>query len=169
MARSLLMIAHVASRTRRMLAAVLSAVLASVLAAMVLLEVVDVIVRAGVAGGLHWAPECTVLMLQTLGWLGAARLWLDHEHLTLELYGDRVPLLRCGVRHASDLLMLVGSLWLLPKVVETRLVYEAISMTSLPVSAGIRYLPPLAGVALLGVAAMLNLLCVDRPAGPPAR
>ena len=150
---------------RRVLAATLTLVLSVVLCAMVLLEAFEVVLRHGAGAGVFWAHESAVLMLQTLGWLGAARLWLDHEHLNLALFGHRFPRVRRRIRHGSDVLMIVGALWLLPKIIETHAVYQALAMASLPVSAGIRFVPPLVGIALLALAASLNLLCAVSSGG----
>ena len=55
------------------------------------------------------------------------------------------------------MLVLIGGVWLVPRIVDTLAVYEALLLPITGLPAAIKYLPMLAGVGFLIAAAALNL------------
>ncbi len=136
----------------------LSVLLAAVLILMISFECISILFRHGLYASLPWVSDIRLLLLQTLAWVGAARLWLGHEHLVFALVGRNAGRWQRGVRIVSDVTMVLGALWLLPQIASAIKLYSALTLPVLPLPLSVKLLPPFTGVLLLCIAAMLNLL-----------
>lgn len=135
-----------------------AAILGLLLAALVLLEFAQVILRYAFGSGVVWGNDVTVLLLLSLGWLGAAHLWVSRAHLSIELF-DKVLSRRLWlINGIADVLVLVGAVWLMPRVFETLVAFQGMQLAALNVTAAVKYLPMALGIALLACAAAANLL-----------
>ena len=140
---------------RRALLLASAALMGLLLVALVTLDFTRVVLRYYLGEGFAWAPDLAVTWLITLAWLGAGHLWLARSHIAIDLF-VQPRWLRAGV----DLAVIAGALVLLPLVGRTIDAFGFIDLPALPASAAVKYWPIWGGVAYLGVAALVDLLCL---------
>lgn len=147
---------------RDLLVWVLRMVLACLLTALILLEVVQVSLRYVFSDGLIWGRDVSTLLLFSIAWFGAPLCWLKASHIAVDL----LPRLQAGrrvLRFAIDLIALAFSLALLVFLGEAYRVFSFLELPSLGVAASVKFVPIIAGTALLTIAALLNMVCGPQP------
>jgi TRAP-type C4-dicarboxylate transport system permease small subunit len=143
---------------RKALHLLLRAVLGVTLVLLVVLELVEILFRYFFLATLQWSSDVSGLLLLTLGWLGAAHLWLIKNHLTVDLFAGRNLQLQRKLRMLPDVLMLMAAMWLLPVVVQTMRIYDSMVMPALNAPASIKFIPTVVSLPLLLSAAVVNLV-----------
>ena len=143
----------IVDRTRRLLLAASALVMALLLVLLVGLDFVRVVLRYIVGDGFPWAPDLAIVWLLLLAWIGAGHLWLARSHIAIDLFA--MP--RAG-RMAVDVVVIAGTVLLLPLVAKTIDAFGFIDLPALPLSAAVKYWPIWGGVVFLGVAALIDLL-----------
>jgi len=124
---------------------------------LVLLECIEIVLRYGFSTTLIWWADVSALLLLLLGWLGAGHLWIARKHLVVDLFQGRFPRFFKWVSLVAEVVVLVGILWLAPKVVDTLSIYTDIVMPSLEVPAAIRFVPLVIGLFLISLGSILSL------------
>ncbi len=133
-----------------------------ILCTLVILEFVQVAMRYIFDQGLFWAADVTLLLLLSLGWLGAAHLWFIKQHLTLRLFDRWLMPYQQALDGLVDLLAVLGALYLIPGFIDTLKIYAKIELAVLPVSAAVIYIPPLVSITLIGISGFIKLsACVN--------
>lgn len=143
-------------RIRRILIKGLEIVLGAILIALISLEVVQVFLRYFLAEGLIWGRDVATLLLFCLAWIGAPLGWLNGNYIAVDLFAGS----RSGRRRAGIVLNLVMVAFAIALGVNTLQAIEAFSLIELPslgVSAAVKFVPIIAGAALLILASLLNL------------
>ncbi len=125
--------------------------------ALVFLECIQVVLRYLFGIGIFWAMDVTALLLLSFGWLGAAHLWVTHSHLDVDLLGSRIRLSQTLILAVSDLLVIVGVIWMLPQISLTMEIYSGMTMPALDLSMDSKFIPPTIGLCLIGLSALINL------------
>lgn len=148
---------------RNALRLILKAVLGVTLVLLIVLELVEIVLRYFFLTTLQWSSDVSGLLLLTLGWLGAAYLWLIRNHLTVDLFAGRYPQLDRMLRGLPDVLMIMAALWLLPNVLQTMQIYDSMVMPALNAPASIKFIPTVVSIPFLLIAALLNLASHYRP------
>ncbi len=151
------------ARARRRFESVLQMMLACLLAGLIALEVMQVLLRYFLSGGLVWGRDVSTLMLFSIAWLGLPLGWLKGAHIAVDL----LPRLQVGRWALRVLINLVALAFAFVLFVFTLRAYDAFTFIELPslgVAASIKFVPIIVGTVLLFVAAALNLLS-ERP-GP---
>ncbi|MEZ5656998.1 MAG: hypothetical protein R3E83_00220 [Burkholderiaceae bacterium] len=128
------------------------------MASLLLLELISIVTHHLPWPALLWLGDATRLLLLAFGWIGAAHLWLSRGHLRLSQRPASHPNRHDPRWMLADALMLVGCVWLLPKILQTMDVYASLLMPVIDLSAGAKFAPMACGVSLLALAAALNLL-----------
>ncbi|GKX34115.1 MAG: hypothetical protein MnENMB40S_17330 [Rhizobiaceae bacterium MnEN-MB40S] len=145
-----------AKRFHSLLTKALSIVLAALLLAMTLLEIVQVIMRYFAGSGFVWTGDVTVILMQSLAWIGAPALWLMRGHIAVELVsGSGKPSLLAPV---IDTGIVIGGLALLYYGQDALAAFANIDIPSLGMTGDIKYYPMMAGAFLIVVAGLLNLV-----------
>ncbi len=134
-----------------------SFLLGAILMALVVLECIQVVLRYLFGIGIFWAMDVTTLLLLSFGWLGAAHLWATHSHLAVDLLGRRIRLSQTLILAVSDLLVIVGVIWMLPQISLTMEIYSGMTMPALDLSLASKFIPPSIGLCLIGLSALINL------------
>ena len=124
---------------------------------LVLLECVEIVLRYGFATTLIWSADVSALLLLSLGWLGGGHLWIARKHLVVDLFQGRFPRFFKLVSIVAEVVVLVGVIWLAPKIMDTLSIYADMVMPALEVSAAIRFVPLLIGLFLISLGSILNL------------
>ena len=146
---------------RRQLLTITSYLLGFVLCCLVLLECVEVVLRYGFATTLLWSADVSSLLLLSLGWLGAGHLWIARSHLVVDIFQRRFPHFLRWTSALAEVVVLVGIIWLAPKLMDTVSIYTDMVMPAIDLSASVRFVPSMIGLLLISLGAILNLLdCV---------
>lgn len=136
--------------------------LGCLLSVLVLLEFLQVTLRYLFGQGLFWANDVSLLLLLSLGWLGAAHLWLINQHLIVSVLDKWLKPYHPAIEVLTDLLAILGTIYLLPKFAETIKLYSQIELSALPFSVAAIYIPPLIGIILIGISAAYKLATATR-------
>lgn len=131
--------------------------LGGMLVALILLEVVQVFLRYFLAEGLIWGRDTSTLLLFCIAWIGAPLGWLNGNYIAVDLF----PGSRFGRRSTKTVLNLIMVAFAIALAAITMQAIEAFSFIELPslgVSAAIKFVPIVAGAALLIIASVLNLV-----------
>lgn len=128
-----------------------------ILCLLVLLECVEIVLRYGFATTLIWSADVSALLLLSLGWLGGGHLWVARNHLVVDLFQGRFSRFFKRVSIVAEVIVLVGIIWLAPKIMDTLSIYANIVMPALEVSAAIRFIPMMIGLFLISLGSILNL------------
>lgn len=145
------------ARVRQGVLAVTARLLGLTLCLLVLLECVEIVLRYGFATTLIWSADVSALLLLLLGWLGAGHLWVARNHLVVDLFSGRFPRFFKFVNIAGDVCVLVGVIWITPKLAQAMTIYAGMIMPALEVSASVRFIPLVLGLSLILLGAILNL------------
>jgi len=155
-------------RVRQLVLAVTSRLLGLTLCLLVLLECVEIVLRYSFATTLLWSTDISALLLLLLGWLGAGHLWIAKNHLVVDLFPGRFPRFFKAVNIAAEVTVLLGILWITPKLMQAIAIYAEMIMPALEVSASVRFVPLVIGLLLISLGSILNLvdaLSRNRPEG----
>ena len=146
-------------RLRSALLRVSAFLLALLLALLVTLDFAQVVMRYVLGTGWSWAGDVSVIMLLSLGWMGAGHLWLSRSHIVVDLLpgSDAGRRLRVWLDTAASIAVVAGVVILLPMIVTTIETYGLIVLPALGVSGAVKYWPVMAGATYLAVAAALDL------------
>ena len=142
---------------RRQLLTITSNLLGLALCLLVLLECVEVVLRYGFATTLLWSADVSSLLLLSLGWLGAGHLWIARSHLVVDLFQGRFPRFFKWVSAVAEVVVLMGIIWLVPKLMDTLPIYADMVMPAIDVSASILFIPSMVGLFLISLGSILNL------------
>lgn len=147
-----------AETVRRYLTHGLTPLIGASLLVMLLLAFTQVVLRYAFAASLLWVEEVSVMLLSWMAWLGAIQLWLDREHLVVDLLpAQRAAGLRHGIAVGVNGLAVVGGIALAVVSMETLTAFGGIEMGSLEIDASIKYYPVVAGGVGLAAAGGLEL------------
>jgi len=146
------------ARIRQQVLAVTSRLLGMTLCLLVLLECIEIVLRYSFATTLLWSTDISALLLLLLGWLGAGHLWIAKSHLVVDLFPGRFPLFFKLVNIAAEVTMLLGIIWITPKLMQTMAIYAEMIMPALEVSASVRFIPLVIGLLLISLGSIFNLV-----------
>ena len=146
------------ARVRQLVLAVISRLLGLTLCLLVLLECIEIVLRYGFATTLLWSTDISALLLLLLGWLGAGHLWIAKNHLVVDLFPGRFPHFFKAMNIAAELIVLLGVIWITPKLMQTMAIYTEMIMPALEVSASVRFIPLMIGLLLISLGSILNLV-----------
>jgi TRAP-type C4-dicarboxylate transport system permease small subunit len=150
---------RLAARIRSLLFAALCAVAACIMIAMTGLEIVQVFLRYVAGSGFIWTGDISVLLMQSLAWIGAPALWLCRGHIAVELIGlSRDDGARDHKAIILDILIVVAALALLHYGQDALAAFANIDVPSLGTSGSIKYYPMMTGAVLLLSSGLLNLV-----------
>lgn len=155
------------ARIRQYILTMTASLLGLALCLLVFLECVEIVLRYGFGTTLIWTTDVSALLLMLLGWLGAGHLWIAGKHLVVELFQGQFPHFFKWVGVIAEVLVLMGIIWLAPKIMDTLLIYADMVMPALEVSAAIRFFPLLTGLLLISLGSVLNVAeviwCTNQP------
>jgi len=146
------------ARVRQQVQAVTARLLGLTLCLLVLLECVEIVLRYGFATTLLWSADISALLLLLLGWLGAGHLWIAKNHLVVDLFPGRFPRFFKMVNIVAEVIVLLGIIWITPKLMQAMAIYAGMIMPALEVSASVRFIPLVIGLLLISLGSILNLV-----------
>lgn len=147
-----------ASATRHILLITGSIFLGLILCTLVVLEIAELSLRYILSTGIYWFADISGLLLQTLGWVGAGYLWIARSHLVVDIMNLQSSSLKRWLGILAEWVMLVGVIWITPKILQTMTIHNSIIMPTLDVPSSLKYVPMLVGILLLGTGAVINLM-----------
>ncbi len=149
---------------RRVLIRTLQLLMGGLLAALIGLEVVQVMLRYLLAGGIIWGRDVATLLLFTIAWLGAPLIWMQRGHLAVDLFPGALAGAGAarGVGIALNLILLGGAGALIPVTLGAMQAFAFIDLPTLGTAASVKFIPMLAGTVLLMLAALLGLMTPAR-------
>ncbi|MEZ5730392.1 MAG: TRAP transporter small permease subunit [Burkholderiaceae bacterium] len=145
-------------RIRRLVGRSSALLLGLACAALVVLEASQAVLRHGFAAGVIWVSDVSILLLLSLGWIGAGHLWITREHLVLDLFGKTPNAMQRPLSIATDILALAGIVWLTPRLNESIDAFSGITMGLTEIPASWRFAPVVVGLTLLALGSVLGLL-----------
>ncbi|MBW8637858.1 TRAP transporter small permease subunit [Hoeflea sp. WL0058] len=151
-----------AKRFHSLLTKTLSVMLAALLVAMTMLEIVQVIMRYFAGSGFVWTGDVTVILMQSLAWIGAPALWLMRGHIAVELISGSGKGRASALALVVDAGIVAGGAALLYYGQDALAAFANIDIPSLGTTGDIKYYPMMAGALLLVIAGLLNLATGSR-------
>lgn len=127
------------------------------LIALISLDITQAVLRYTLDTTLLWGHEISSLLLQGVAWTAAGLLWLKRQHMIVDFFSGRFKRFTDFLTLPSEIIMLIGVVWLVPETIAMWDAYSNLVMGTLPIAGSIRLVPMIFGMALLAIAAILNI------------
>jgi len=149
--------ANAAEIVHSRLSSVLAALVGLSLLTILSLAFLQVVLRYAFAASILWVEEVSVMGLGWMAWLGATQLWLQRQHISVDILPARHGVMRATLSRLADLLAVAFGVALFMVATTTIDAFAGIEMGSLEIDAGVKYYPLIGGGSGLALAGALNL------------